>query len=311
MTTILEFLGHCVLAIIYILMKGFTEFISLALFMLLHFVVLSYVYLMNTEFNKNRILTQGWKNVLRNITPFCNKNNSNSVDNQSTPECNSRHRKDDDLAVSTQKTTSFELTNITNTTDLNKNVYVNQSTLESNSHHRKNDDLAVSTQKHPCFELTTITNTTDLNKNVLNETLQSEVDQQTCSGTIKNNNENSAEQTFQRQDNETSIIHVRIKLLSDLLSRIDDEDRYISTFMKFVELEESIKTGKSVKNLDEPVDEHTPKLLPHFVGSVRRKFEKRNAILKKLLCCVNEYDIYEERLEQFISMEETFLEDGC
>ena len=114
MTTILEFLGHCVVGIIYWLMEGFTEFISLASFMQLHFVILSYVFLMNTEFNKNRILNQGWINVLKNITSFYDKNNS--VINESTPESNCHHKKDDDLAVSTQKQSNFEITTLTNTT---------------------------------------------------------------------------------------------------------------------------------------------------------------------------------------------------
>jgi len=216
---------------------------------------------MNTEFNKNRILTQGWKNVLRNITPFCNKNYS--VNNQSTPESNEKEEK-----------------------------VVKDEKME----YGKDDSMTVPTQKQSNFELTSITNTTDSNKNILNETLQPEVDQQSCSGTTKENKGNSAEKMFKRQNNETSVIQVRTKLIFELLSRIDDEDRYISTFMKFVELEERITAGKSLENLDYTVDEHRPKILPHFVGNVRRKFKKRNAILQKLQCCVNEIDIYEERL---------------
>ena len=120
MTTILEFLGHCLVGFIYWLMEGFTVFIGNSWFMLLHFVFLSYVFLMNTEFNKNRILNQGWKNVLKNIISFFNKDNSESVNNQVIQESNSQHRKDDDLALSTQKHSNFELRSITNTPDLNK-----------------------------------------------------------------------------------------------------------------------------------------------------------------------------------------------
>ena len=267
MTTILEFLGHCVIGFLFWLMEGFTEFITLASIMQLHFVILSYVFLMNTEFNKNRILNQGWANVLRNITPFCKKTNSNSVNNQSTQE--------------------------------------------SNYNQRTDDNLALSTYKHSNSKITSTNNTKDSNKNVVNKALQFQVEQQTCSRTITNNDKNITDKTFQRQNNKTSRIHLRTKLLSDLLSRTDDEDRYICTFLKLVELEGLIKIGKSVENFDCTVDEHRHEWLPHFVGSAERKFEKRNATLKKLHYCVNQYDIYEETLEQFISMEESFLEDGC
>ena len=77
MVTIFEVVGMCVIVIAHSLFKqGFTGFdlVFQSLFMLLHFVVLSYAFLMNTASNKNRIIEDGWMNVLKNIV-LCYKCN--------------------------------------------------------------------------------------------------------------------------------------------------------------------------------------------------------------------------------------------
>ena len=70
--TILEFLGSCMMLIIRIcrMAIGFSSFAGIALFMMIQFVVLSYAYLMNTKYNKHRIVEEGWKNVMKNMSFF-------------------------------------------------------------------------------------------------------------------------------------------------------------------------------------------------------------------------------------------------
>ena len=63
----LEFLGTCLIAVIFMVWDGFTRFTCSAIFMLLHFLVLSYAHLKNTRNNKNRIIEYGWSNVFKNI----------------------------------------------------------------------------------------------------------------------------------------------------------------------------------------------------------------------------------------------------
>ena len=98
-TTMMEVSGNCINGIIYLVMNGLNvKFASSALFMLLHFVVLSYAFLMNTRYNKNRIIEYGWLNVIKNIFG-CNSRRAIEVDNdnvkkgnnkegESTPKCN-------------------------------------------------------------------------------------------------------------------------------------------------------------------------------------------------------------------------------
>ena len=71
-TTMMEFSGNCINSVIFLVLGGHGKFIGSALYMLLYFVVLSYAFVMNTRYNKNRIIEYGWLNVLKNISG-CNK----------------------------------------------------------------------------------------------------------------------------------------------------------------------------------------------------------------------------------------------
>ena len=79
-TTMMEFSGNSINFIIFLVLGGHGKFTSSALYMLLHFVVLSYAFLMNTRYNKNRIIEYGWLNVVKNIL-MCNKRNVALFDN--------------------------------------------------------------------------------------------------------------------------------------------------------------------------------------------------------------------------------------
>ena len=65
-TSILEIVGNVVQWAIWILITKFVGLGSLIQSILLYFVVLPYVFLMNTSHNKSRIVEDGWINVLKN-----------------------------------------------------------------------------------------------------------------------------------------------------------------------------------------------------------------------------------------------------
>ena len=79
-TTMMEFSGNNINFIIFLVLGEHGKFTSSALYMLLHFVILSYAFLMNTRYNKNRIIEYGWLNVVKNIL-MCNKRNVALCDN--------------------------------------------------------------------------------------------------------------------------------------------------------------------------------------------------------------------------------------
>ena len=76
--TILEVVGALPIVITHLLITrlGFRWFdnVRISLFMMLHFVILSYAFLMNTTSNKNRIIEDGWMNVLKNMVVCYNRN---------------------------------------------------------------------------------------------------------------------------------------------------------------------------------------------------------------------------------------------
>ena len=89
-TTMMEVLGNCINGILYLAMDGLNvKFATSALFMLLHFVVLSYAFLMNTRYNKNRIIEYGWFNVIKNIFG-CNNRNRIQVENGNAGKADSK-----------------------------------------------------------------------------------------------------------------------------------------------------------------------------------------------------------------------------
>ena len=107
-TTMMEFSGNCINFIIFLVLGGHGKFTSSVLNMLLNFVVLSYAFLMNTKYNKNRIIEYGWLNVFKNILA-CNPQNDVSADNIATeiPKANQNiselkddHGKEQNSAIS-------------------------------------------------------------------------------------------------------------------------------------------------------------------------------------------------------------------
>ena len=92
-TTMMEISGNCINGILYLAMNGLNvKFASSALFMLLHFVVLSYAFLMNTRYNKNRIIEYGWLNVIKNIFG-CSSRKGFEVENGNAQKSNRKKNK--------------------------------------------------------------------------------------------------------------------------------------------------------------------------------------------------------------------------
>ena len=87
--------------------------------------------------------------------------------------------------------------------------------------------------------------------------------------------------------------------------------KYITNFVKLLAVEEAYKKGQDLCNFNSSEEDCNLDYLPHFVGSIDRKSEMRETMLSKLQYYKNEYPMYEELLEQFINMEENFIENGC
>mgnify|MGYP003305027689 CR=1 FL=1 len=72
--TISELVYAVLFSVIYGFVSKGSSFGTLIQGMSMHYVVVPYVFLMNTSYNKYRVVEFGWKNVLRNIMGKCWKN---------------------------------------------------------------------------------------------------------------------------------------------------------------------------------------------------------------------------------------------
>ena len=109
----------------------------------------------------------------------------------------------------------------------------------------------------------------------------------------------------------TSINSIRENMISDLLSNIDNEAMYIKKLIHFVDLEEAHKSGKDIDTLKYEYEQLGVVTLPHFIGCSERKSDMRSTKLQTLFHCRVENDTYQIYFEQFVDMEENFLENGC
>ena len=295
-TTILEFLGNCVNGVIFMVLDGFPEFMSSALFMQLHLISLSYVFLMNTRYNKNRIIEYGWKNVLKNIIS-CGKDRSTTSVAPSIQETQLRilppnPRKYKDKYTNRSKSLVRTLKSKKDTNNhivrRRKSIFIisnssTNSTFDSETEIKIENGECISTQfdPQPCsskdieIQIATITD-----ENVENSNLRKSMD---C---------------------------IRSKLLSAMLLQLNDEDAYINEFVKLVEYEEQYKMGQDVSKLSCKTDEVRVSDLTNFNGTTaQRKFEMRKAMLDNLICSKKDNDkVYDECFEQLVNMEENFIE---
>ena len=278
--TILEIVGSLLMIItpLFISRLGFRGFgiVRESLFILLHLVVLSYAFLMNTASNKNRIIEEGWTNVLKNMV-FCS------------------HR----------------------------NVLAPASSPNDASN---NNDKIVNAETNPdipkIFLISKARQSTASGKTVL-ETFPKTVDgeitepsiemqQPTCSyyGEDLKNLSGEFTENDRIVKGTTSIDSFRDNILSDLLSSVDDEDAYIKMLTHFVNVEEAYKAGKDIETINHNHEQLKIDSLPNFVGSSNRKLEMRTSKLQTLLHVKKETGSYNNHFDQFVDMEEHFLENG-
>ena len=277
--TILEFLGGCVFMIgrVCRMPIAFGSFAGVTLTMILHFVFLPYAFLMNTRYNKNRILEEGWINVLKNmVLPY----KCNVVAPAETPSEGSNDRK----KVNQAQTKSPD-----------PKIFL----ISSTRHSSIVDEIV-----HNTFPNCVIEENIDYDF---------EMQQPTCSYGCENsaNNSNDFFHKDKRAKANPSIDSLRETMISELLSYINDEEIYIKKLTHFVDLEEAHKCGKDVDTLNYDYEQLNLESLPHFIGSTQRKSDMRAIELQKLFACRKENDIYRTCFDNFVDMEENFVENGC
>ena len=253
---------------------GFSKFAQITLYMLLHFVILSYAFLMNTKYNKNRVIQEGWINVLKNMVFWYKRN-----------------------TVSPSESPNQASNNGNEIGHADKKQHIPKIFLISSFSQSSMSEKSV---------VTTLFTVTD------RERKESEIEMQqpTCSY-YREGLANSSKDLTQKDANakpKESIESFRENMICDLLSSIDDEETYTSRLMQFIDVEEGHKCGRDIDTFDENYEQLRIETLPHFVGCRKRKLEMRTAKLQTLLHCHEDIDSYIMYFDQFVDMEENFLE---
>ena len=273
--TMLELVGGCIFVIIRVSNHG--GFISKTLFMLLHFVVLPYGFLMNTRYNKNRIIEEGWINVLKNMVLSCKCSGV-------TPYCH-----DNEVSNGGEGIKHAEMKHVS------PEIFLVSNTI--------NSSMSKTIASDPLYSpIEEESKTSDLEK-----------PQPTCSYSTEclENDSDDFNKKWRCQKSTSLIDRVRKQIISDLLMNINDEDAYIKLLTHLVDVEEAHKYGKDINKLSYDYEKLRVDQLPHFVGCSVHKLDMRTKGLEMLLQCLKGGNNYGMYFDHFVDMEENFLENGC
>ena len=279
--TIFEVVGMCIIVMTHLLAinQGFSglEFVFQSLFMLLHFVILPYAFLMNTTSNKNRIIEDGWMNVLKNMVFF----HKCSI----IPPASSAN----EASSSSEKITDAD--NKSNTPSIFLISKAGQSVASETTAVQQFPKSIDGESTEPSIEMQkpTYSYKRDELPNLSNESTEK-------GSNVKDTKSNDS---------------FRQKMISNLLTSIEDEDLYRKILIHFINAEEAHRAGKGIDTLNHNYEQLKIDTLPNFVGCSKRKLAMRTSKLHALLQIRKESDSYRIHFDQFVDMEETFIENGC
>ena len=140
-----------------------------------------------------------------------------------------------------------------------------------------------------------------------------EMQKPTCS--YKNEDSTNLSNEFTESGSEVkgtkSIDSFRPNMISDLMTSIEDEDTYTKILKNFIDAEKAHKAGKCIDTFNYNYDQLKIDTLPNFIGCSERKLAMRTSKLKTLLQIQKDTESYKIHFDQFVDMEENFVENGC
>lgn len=330
-TSILEIVGNVVQWAIWILITKFVGLGSLIQSILLYFVVLPYVFLMNTNHNKSRIVEDGWINVLKNAigTGRIFRTCENSVrtdiqpfDSKAAKPCNMIDKKD----------------NLVTLPKLFRKISRKENSRVLPFSENKAGIMTISTK--PIDEKCVKEDKSTLN---ICMPLDDVIPSSTPINSLKNYPE-PREHKMKQCDSIDGLKGYRQEMILNLFENVKDEEVYIRSFRELVGFEESVKRDEgsfseyedqwtaqarkrarsaainelNVAKLTDTISLHSietanltydDRFRPNFKGQFQdrmiRRAEMINLLLKSLK---NGDDSYTSCLEMFIDLEEDLVE---
>ena len=276
MISLSEIVGFLIISIICISAQSAT--IGVILFPLLQNIILPYAFLMNTQENKHRIVEMGWVNVLRNTFNkefiFSISNNSNNVKRIKRKQ----NEKELDIFIVSK--------NIQNASHIVTSPPFQNGTLAE-------------------YSVNVVMYDKQCTSNDINEIDNKERNTEK----VLNSSSNSGEESVQ---SETVNLIYRKELLSNLILNTNEESVYLGFFTRLLHFEQDHNMEKTdVEDFivihQEFIKDKASRLL--MKGNRRYRMEKRKDMIKKLQSFVINESQYQETFQNFLNMEEEFLDD--
>ena len=282
--TLLEALGNFIFVIIWIGIRKVIGTESLIQGILLYFVLLPYAFLMNSRHNRSRVVEEGWYDVFKNVFVVCSKTPVQPLPDAVVSIAQNNKNKDDIGKTHLQSANIYGC-NLTAHDDnqiftISRKLYLASPI---------NDDIKISNLNVPANE-------------------------QACSS----NHGVEIDDKYLSSDSDDLpgkdyYMFIRSKMISEMLSNIENEGLYINHLKHFISFEEAVKRGDDVSNFfrkryDSEETESNGTSILEFLGVFRDRMETRQEMLHCLLKNLkNEAHMYDESLEMFINMEEDMI----
>ena len=356
--TLLEAFGNCVNVVIWMSMASpvqdksfYKQTGPLPTGMLLSFVLLPYIFLMNTGHNRSRVVDNGWANVLKNVLP-CNSA-SLPNDNQRVDDNNPRENAQVQQSIKC-KWGVFRSINTKQRSIVKP--FSNQDGCKDNN------DSAIYTifRKEHCLpSISNDVNSLNMNVPIYEGPCTSKSAMQNYTRSISQDDDSDL------QDKE-SRIYLRSQIVSSMLSNVRNEKLYIKYFTRLLSFEDALKNGHVSNDISsdylctvsladtttktkskgkkskhsgytlenqlgssemknnwcsdtiETVKEGIKDNEHNCIGDIKSRIEMRTIFLRSKIDMINsmqfnEYgeSLYEEFFNRLIEMEEDFIEDNC
>ena len=283
-----EILGFLIITVISTSLKSSTA--GEIMFPLLQNIILPYAFIINTRENKNNVIEQGWKNVLQNTL---NIGSSSQACSTKSDDKNVDDDSNDDRVINTVSQ-KVQKTSI----NINNRAIQNSSSIES----ALNRPLDEQSKASPCrLKFNIFENSIELEDKKCNETNQP----------ITSRSE-MIERNPIENIGKSRKCKGRKELIQSLLSNRHKETVYVRTFIQLISLEEGNAEDK--RNLmnspvvqEEIIIKTVSKLLQN--GDRHHRIHMRKKMLQRLQLHQNDEHEYKEIFEEFINMEEKFLNE--
>ena len=251
---LLEFVAVFFIAIAWVFIAGSTTFGTLTNSMIWLHVLIPYTFLMNTSYNKGRIIDEGWKTVVQNSFSFV----KNCFSRRRRRECqrskNFEHRSSD-KDRNKKQSKSLRRQKKPHSSKLDDN---NPSTFQNRN---ESDISIIATREYdiPSPVIQTLCQIEDLEPTPGNSLRYSNHSKRRKANLIEQNLscDSGEESNSHSIQGATSRVVVGEKILSKMAENLNYEDAYIHYFRQLVEYEEILK-------YDDPIQEQDYKIVPFF-----------------------------------------------